>query len=216
MAIDKHNMPPTKKNAASMKSDELAQNVIPLKSSLRAEFKAKRKTCVPELSEQINRSLLKLIDRISPTICAGYYAINNELSALSTLTALAERSTILALPVVTEPDHPLIFKQWQPGDRLQQGAFKIAEPLPKMPNLVPDCIIVPLLAFDSNGFRLGYGGGFYDRTLAEVRQKKPHLRSIGIGYDAQKSANPLPIDQYDQKLDYIVTEKEIVDFTTHI
>ena len=137
---------------------------------------------------------------------AGYYPKGTEISPLSALKhimILPNKS--VALPVVTGNNQPLLFREYNQGTVLQSGAFGILEPDETARILIPDIVIVPFLAFDEEGFRLGYGGGFYDRTLQALRQNNPDLLTIGVGYSKQKAAGVLPIDSYDQKLDFIVT-----------
>ncbi len=98
---------------------------------------------------------------------------------------------------------PLLFRAWTPGDAMGQAAWGIAEPLPDKPVLEPDVVLVPLLAFDARGGRLGYGGGFYDRTLARLRALNP-VTAVGIGYDELK-IDAVPHLDYDQRLDWVLT-----------
>jgi 5-formyltetrahydrofolate cyclo-ligase len=98
---------------------------------------------------------------------------------------------------------PLVFRAWAPGDAMGKVQWGIAEPLPDKPELEPDIVLVPLLAFDGEGYRLGYGGGFYDRTLQRLRTLKPVI-AIGIAYDELK-VDAVPHQGYDQRLDWVLT-----------
>ncbi len=98
---------------------------------------------------------------------------------------------------------PLKFRAWAPGDAMGSAQWGIAEPLPDKPEVYPDVVLVPLLAFDADGYRLGYGGGFYDRSLQNLRAKKPVI-AVGIGYDELR-IDAVPHLDYDERLDWVLT-----------
>ncbi len=110
----------------------------------------------------------------------------------------------IALPVA-EAGKPLRFHRWRPGEPLIPGAFGAREPHGGGPGLSPQVLIVPLVAFDAGGWRLGRGGGFYDRTIAELRAAGPVL-TAGIAFSAQRVPQ-VPREAHDQRLDWIVTEE---------
>ena len=91
---------------------------------------------------------------------------------------------------------PLVFRAWKPGDTLTAGVWGIQEPLPSSPAVDPDVLLVPLLAFDTRGYRLGYGGGFYDRTLAGFRTRK-RVVAVGVAFDEQR-IDAVPTPTYDR------------------
>ena len=136
-------------------------------------------------------------------IIAGYAAIGDELDVGPLLRRLHDEGRVLALPVTIGPGKPLVFRRWQPGDDMVRGFMNISEPLPSAPVVEPDILLVPLLAFDSDGYRLGYGGGHYDRTLGELRRTGPVI-AVGVAFEEQK-IDTLPHDRYDQRLDWILT-----------
>ena len=117
--------------------------------------------------------------------------------------ALHERGHVCGLPVV-QRRQPLTFHRWRPKDRLVPGKFNILVPDRNLAVVDPDVLLMPLLAFDARGMRIGYGGGYYDRTIPEIRSRKP-LLTVGIAYAAQEVSR-VPTDQYDQRLDWVVTE----------
>ena len=143
----------------------------------------------------------------TPGVASGYLPIRDELDPLAAMTGLAARGARLCLPVVVGKGAPLAFRLWTPGAPTQTGAFGVEIPLDDLP-ATPDLVIAPLLAFDRAGFRLGYGGGFYDRTLAALRARGP-LLAIGLAYAAQEVA-ATPRDETDARLDMIVTEDEVI------
>jgi len=136
-------------------------------------------------------------------IVSGFSAIGDEIDPLPLMLRLAREGYGLALPVVEGNSLPLTFRRWQPGDPLVEGCWGIREPQPSAAVVDPDVILVPLLAFDAAGHRLGYGGGFYDRTLAVARARKPAL-AIGLGYDCQE-VPAVPRLDFDQRLDWVLT-----------
>jgi 5-formyltetrahydrofolate cyclo-ligase len=143
---------------------------------------------------------------LSPgAIVSGFSAIRDEIDPAALLGRLAGEGYRLALPVMQGKGQPLLFRAWAPGDETAKALWGIAEPLPSQPILEPDVVLVPLLAFDAQGYRLGYGGGFYDRTLARLRALKP-LIAVGIGYDELK-VDAVPHLDYDQRLDWVLTPK---------
>ena len=123
---------------------------------------------------------------------------------------LAEAGASLALPVVAGKGQPLIMRAWAFGTPLASGVWGIKEPMPDAPAVDPDILIVPLLAFDRRGHRLGYGAGYYDMTLTALRAKKP-IVAVGIAYAAQE-VDTVPITPRDARLDLVLTENETIDF----
>lgn len=131
-----------------------------------------------------------------------YWPIRTEIDPRPTLHALSESHT-LCLPVVVGPGQPLTFRRWCPGAAMEEGAYGAA--IPADPDEVtPEILIVPLAAFDARGYRLGYGGGFYDRTLERLRKAGP-VTAIGFAFAAQQ-VDAVPREPTDQPLDVIVTE----------
>jgi len=142
-------------------------------------------------------------DRFGPDasaiVLAGYMAIGDELDPGAAMRA---HSGPVCVPVVQGRGQALVFHRWTPETRMITGAFKVQVPASPDP-VIPEILLVPLLAFDARGCRLGYGGGFYDRTLAALRACRPVL-AVGFAYDAQEVAQ-VPTDATDARLDMIVT-----------
>ena len=138
-----------------------------------------------------------------PRVVSAYRAIGAELDPMPTYEALLGMGAQGCLPVVRGKGRPLAFRLWAPGDALEVGVFDVEIPRDGA-EATPDLLIVPLLAFDRRGFRLGYGGGFYDRTLAALRAAGP-VRAIGFAYAGQEVAE-VPTEPTDAPLDLIVTE----------
>lgn len=144
-------------------------------------------------------------------VVAGYWPMRGEIDVLPLLDGLAERGHITALPVVAAPRQPLTFRRWAPGDALAEGAYGTRHPEDSAPEVRPHCLLVPLLAFDRRGFRLGYGGGFYDRTIAALRQSGGVV-TVGVAYGGQE-VGQVPAEDHDEPLDWVVTERELIRIT---
>ena len=144
--------------------------------------------------------------RVESNIVSGFYPYQSEIDTRSLLGRLAGEGWVTALPIVIAKGEPLEFRRWYAGETTIPGKWDIPRPLHEAPIVEPDVLLVPMLAFDREGYRLGYGGGFYDRTLALLRQKKSVI-AIGVAYAAQEVAS-VPHDGHDQRLDYVMTEKE--------
>jgi 5-formyltetrahydrofolate cyclo-ligase len=136
-------------------------------------------------------------------VVSGFAAIRDEINPAPLMTWLQAEGFRLALPVMQGKGKPLLMRAWTPGDVLNPVAWGIAEPLDDKPAVEPDIVLVPLLAFDARGYRLGYGGGFYDRTLARLRKLKP-IVAVGIAYDEQR-VDAVPAESYDERLDWVLT-----------
>ena len=136
-------------------------------------------------------------------IVSGFSAIRDEIDPGALLARLHQDGHRLGLPVMQGKGMPLLFRAWAPGDAMGKVQWGIAEPLPDKPVVEPDVVLVPLLAFDAAGYRLGYGGGFYDRTLERLRAIKPVV-AVGIAYD-ELEVDAVPHQSYDQRLDWVLT-----------
>ena len=137
---------------------------------------------------------------------AGYMPINSEIDPIPAMTEAAAHGPV-GVPVIPGKDQPLIFHLWTPDCAMQGGPFGALVPV-QAEEMQPELLIVPLVAFDRSGGRLGYGGGFYDRTLAKLRAQRLTL-ALGFAYAAQE-ATDLPLEPTDQRLDLIVTETEVI------
>ena len=126
------------------------------------------------------------------------------------MTALLRADRRLALPVIETKWAPLKFRAWKPGDRLAAAGFGLKEPEPTAPEVLPDILLVPLAAFDAGGYRIGYGGGYYDRTLELYRSQRA-ITAIGIAYDCQQ-VPAFNHEPHDQRLDFLVTPSGVRKF----
>jgi 5-formyltetrahydrofolate cyclo-ligase len=141
---------------------------------------------------------------------SGYWPMRSEVDIRPALGALSTTRTV-ALPVVTGRAQPLLFRAWTPATILVPAAFGTTVPPDTAPWVIPQVLLVPLLAFDPQGWRLGYGGGFYDRTLALLRARGPTL-AIGVAYAGQRVDHVPHEPATDARLDAVVTEDGVTDF----
>jgi 5-formyltetrahydrofolate cyclo-ligase len=149
--------------------------------------------------------------RLGPGITvSGYSPLKSEISPLPLMRRIADAGSALALPVVVGRGEPLIMRAWSPGAPLASGVWGIREPTVEAPEVFPDILLVPLLAFDRTGHRIGYGAGYYDMTIAALRTRKPVV-AIGIAFAAQE-IDAVPATPRDVRLDLMLTEREVIDF----
>ena len=143
-------------------------------------------------------------------VVAGYVSLNEEADPVQLLEALAAQGRTVALPCIEARRAPLTFRAWSKDEPLVANAYGIMEPMASAPAVVPQLLFVPLLAFDSAGHRLGYGGGYYDRTLDRLRRDGDVI-AIGIAFAGQE-VEVLPRETHDHTLNMIVTEKGVRRF----
>jgi 5-formyltetrahydrofolate cyclo-ligase len=139
---------------------------------------------------------------------AAYWPIRTEIDVRPLLSALVENGRDAALPVAPARGEPLAFRRWRPGSELEAGRFGTAQPISAAALVEPDVLLVPLLAFDRRHRRLGYGAGFYDRTLAQLRRRKRVL-AIGVAFAAQE-VEEVPVNGWDEPLDLVLTEHGVL------
>ncbi len=182
------------------------------KAELRRSALARQKAIAPELRERLTARLihegLRLARLWKPAVVSGFHPIREEPNALALLAALADEGFDVALPVVMGREIHLDFRLWRPGEPMALGAMGIPEPLESAPVVDPDLLFTPLAAFDRRGRRIGYGAGYYDRSLARLRSMKT-IRAVGVAYGVCEVA-AVPYEAHDQNLDAIVTEQETI------
>jgi 5-formyltetrahydrofolate cyclo-ligase len=158
--------------------------------------------------ERLRDIVLKTIPLPPGGVVSGYLPIDDELDPLPLLRAAIDRGHAACVPVVQGRGQPLVFRDWTPEAPLVEGVFGVSVPAPEAPERVPDLLFVPLLGFDRKGFRMGYGAGFYDRTLAGLRAHR-QVVAVGIGYAGQE-VTAVPVGLHDEALDWIVTDREAI------
>lgn len=136
-----------------------------------------------------------------------FCAFRDEIDTAPLANKLRGRGVHLALPVILGRGQPLLFRRWLADDTLvPAGAFRIPEPSAEAGEVVPDILMVPLAAFDRRGYRIGYGAGFYDRTLALLRAERP-VRALGYAFACQE-VDTVPVEPHDEPVDMMITERE--------
>lgn len=170
-------------------------------------FKLRKKNYFKDLSINFSK-LLKFLEskKIKNKFIGGYYPYNYEIDTLETLKILEEKNYLISLPKISK-DKKMDFYKWSFKDPLSINIYGIPEPISKK-KINPEVLLVPLVAFDDELNRLGYGGGFYDRYLSRTQDDKKIIK-IGLGFSFQK-IDKVPVNQYDKKLDYILTEKSFI------
>ncbi len=181
------------------------------KQARRAGF-ARRKQAYGAQGDAAGRAAAHLLDYVesvgAPENIAAYMPIRTELDPLPAMRALVEKGHRVAVPVIVGTGLPLSFREWRPDSVMVTGPFGAQVPQ-EGAFLMPDLLVVPLVAFDDRGYRMGYGGGFYDRSLELLRAKRPTL-AAGYGFSAQKGA--VPVEKTDQPLDAMITENGVLRF----
>src|SRR3954469_3702956 len=142
-------------------------------------------------------------------IVSGFFPLKTEISPLPLMRKLADAGAELALPAIDGRGKPLIMRTFAFGDELASGQWGIREPKPEAAEVAADVLLVPLLAFDRLGHRIGYGAGYYDMTIGELRAMKPVV-AVGIAFAAQEIGE-VPVTPRDARLDLVLTEREIID-----
>ncbi|MGB0507632.1 MAG: 5-formyltetrahydrofolate cyclo-ligase [Pikeienuella sp.] len=180
------------------------------KAALRKQIFARRRAPHAEKADRdprANNALLAAVGSASGAIVAGYRPIRTEIDPTDAMTDLHNAGARICVPVIEALHHPLKFREWTPDCEMIEGAFGAAVPATGE-YLDPNIVIAPLVGWDRQGWRLGYGGGFYDRSLEGLRAKQP-TRAIGFAYAAQELPEA-PQEPTDQQLDAIVTEDETI------
>lgn len=183
------------------------------KQALREELLERRNAIAPLVREKaaldIAHTNLSFAGITSKTTSAktvsGFYPFGSELDARPLLGKLANAGFTTALPVIIAKAQPLVFRAWKPGDPLIKGVWDIPVPHLKADQVIPEIVLVPLLGFDDEGYRIGYGGGYYDRTLARLAETRK-IVSVGLAFTTQHMSY-IPREAHDIPLDWILTEK---------
>ena len=178
------------------------------KQALRRRAQSVRATAHAARSEAASTALAEmfcrtLADRLAESAVALYWPMRDEIDVRPLITRLAEMAVRM-----TGATDPLTFRAWVPGDALIAAAFGVQEPAASAPRVIPDIVAVPLLAVDAVGNRLGYGGGYYDRTLRDLRSCGK-IVAVGVAYDEQEFA-AVPRHTGDEILDMVITDRRVV------
>ena len=171
----------------------------------------KKYLSVRKLNFNLIFRLIKKNFKKKKIIIEGYYPSSHEVNILKFLENASKNRFKILLPVIKTSNH-MSFRQWDFNEPLYVNKFGILEPRNSNKEFIPDLIMVPLVAFDNNFNRIGYGKGYYDRSLRKINKIKKNIISLGIAYSFQK-CRAIPVNKYDHKLDYIFTEQGIISQT---
>lgn len=162
--------------------------------------------------ENLSRNFFAAVAPPEGAVVSAFWPVRDEIDVRPLVFALHERGHVCGLPVIVAKRAPLVFKRWDPHEKLVEGRWGIPVPSEQAQEVIPELMLVPLLAFDAKGNRIGYGAGFYDRTIALLRGR-PGKRplTVGIGYAAQQ-VEKVPVDDTDERLDCVVTEERAIRF----
>lgn len=189
-------------------------DLIDDKRILRGTMLAWRGTLADDDRRAAADGLLATFKRERPfdraAVVSGFWPIKEEIDVRPLLIELFNRGCQLALPVVTGKGQRLLFRAWRPGDSLEAGVFGTLQPSTRRETVEPEALLVPLLACDQDGWRLGYGGGFYDRTLTALRTQGK-VTAVGVGFDGQLIP-AVPHGPQDQRLDWLLTDQRACAF----
>jgi 5-formyltetrahydrofolate cyclo-ligase len=188
-------------NAAGFGKSQLRERALSSRDALPVALRA-------EAAEVVAARPLP-IDVQSHHVVSAYWPMRSEFSPLLLMHRIADRGIALALPVVVGRGRPLTFRRWTFGEPLDRGVWGIREPMQDAQEVLPDILIVPLAAFDRSGHRIGYGAGYYDKTLSFLRERKS-IVAIGLGYAAQE-IDHVPSTANDARLDWVMTERGVID-----
>jgi 5-formyltetrahydrofolate cyclo-ligase len=184
-----------------------------LKAVLRREAMARREALPADLRAAAAQSVAARpfpVAVAAGTIVSGFMPLKSEINPVPLMRSLAQAGARLALPVVSGRGKPLIMRAYAFGDQLTAGVWGIREPKPEAPEVLPDIVLVPLLAFDRRGHRIGHGAGYYDLTLTALRARRSVV-AVGIAF-AMQEIGSVPSTPRDARLDLVLTEREAIDF----
>ena len=193
-------------------TESTVESLSDKKAELRREAMARRDALSPEARQAAAEAIAarKFPLAIAPgVIVSGFMPLKSEINPLPLMRKLAGQGARLALPVVAGRGKPLMMREWVFGEPLVAGVWGIREPQPEAAVVDPDILLVPLLAFDRAGHRIGYGAGYYDLTLAQLRARKPVI-AVGLAFAGQEVA-AIPATPRDARLDLVLTEREVID-----
>ncbi|MGE0701077.1 MAG: 5-formyltetrahydrofolate cyclo-ligase [Hyphomicrobiaceae bacterium] len=182
--------------------------IVAAKVRMRDEAKARRAALSPEARAAAATAIashgLTFLGGTPADVVSAFLPIGEEVSPIPLVARLRREGSRISLPVMIAKGKPLVFRLWEPGAPLRSRMWGIREPEDTAPVAQPDVLLVPLLAFDRAGRRLGYGGGFYDRTIAALRATGA-IATVGLAFAAQE-VDAVPALDYDEHLDWVLTE----------
>ncbi len=193
----------------------MINEILNRKKNLRKILTEKRNLIKKNTNFEFNiKAFNQLTDQIkfNAVDCIGsFMSIRSEISTKQLNTTILEMKKKLAFPTIEKNSETLTFKTTNSNISFKMGKFNIPEPTNNNNEIIPQLFFVPCLGFDLEGFRIGYGGGFYDKTFAKLKQLNLVFYTVGFAYDDQKQ-DKLPVEKFDYKLDFVLTEKQLYTF----
>ena len=193
----------------------MMNEVVKKKKDLRNKLTERRNLIKKNATIEFNiDAFFKLTEKIKLNAidCVGsFMSIRSEISTNKLNKAILDMDKKLAFPTIEKNSETLIFKTTNSLKNFKLGKFNIPEPKDDNKEIIPQLFFVPCLGFDLKGYRIGYGGGFYDRTFEKLKKLNLLFYTVGFAYDDQKQ-NELPIEKFDYKLDFVLTEKQLYTF----
>lgn len=184
------------------------------KAAFRADAMARRDALSPQAraaaSAAIAERTIAIAEKLKPAVMAAYRAIRSEVDPDAIVDWALAKDIVVVLPAVSDAA-TLVFRRYRPGDALAAGGFGTLSPPRGAPEIDPDLVVSPMVAFDRSGTRLGHGRGFYDRCMWALRARGLSPTLLGVGFSVQEVA-AIPAEPHDVRMDFIVTEKETLDF----
>ena len=191
---------------------EKSDAALQIKAELRRAGQARRDALPAEMRKAAAEAIAARtfpLTIVPSVIVSGFMPLKSEINPLPLMRKLADAGATLALPAVAGRGKPLIMRSWQWSEPLVPGVWGIREPGPAAATVEPDIVLVPLLAFDRSGHRVGYGAGYYDLTITQLRVSK-QIAAVGIAFAAQE-VETVPRTAFDAQLDLVLTENETID-----
>jgi len=189
--------------------------IISKKKNLRKILTQKRdlikKNSTINFSLEFFNELIKNINFKNIKYVASFNSIRSEISTNNLNKKIIESKKVLSFPLIENNSKKLIFKKFNSNESLKLGKFDIMEPSNDNDEVIPQLFFVPCLGFDLDGYRIGYGGGYYDKTFAKLKKLKFKFYTVGFAFDEQKQ-DKIPIESFDYKLDFVLTEKQLYTF----
>jgi len=193
----------------------MKSNLVDIKKKFRKKQLSIRKSLYLSVdsvfNENLFKDLFKNINFEKIKIISSFISINTEINTNQLNKYIIDNNKILCLPSIIKKNDYLVFRRFTNNLEMVEGFMKIKEPSNLNEILVPELLFVPCLAYDKYGFRLGYGGGYYDRTFSNLKKNNIKFISVGYAFEEQK-VDEVPKDKFDIKLDYVITEKNIYSF----
>jgi len=191
--------------------NEIVKKKKDLRNKLIERRSLLKKNTILEFNIEAFNKLTEKIELNKVNCVGSFMSIRSEISTNLLNRAILDMNKKLAFPLIEKNAETLIFKTTNSDKSFKLGKFNIPEPTNDSKEIIPQLFFVPCLGFDLNGYRIGYGGGFYDKTFEKLKKLNLLFYTVGFAYDEQKQ-NKLPIEKFDYKLDFVLTEKQLYTF----